>query len=99
MKIEYRKAAIEDAEVLINIYNAAYYDDYIRYGYCPGYGITKEGMEESIRVFNKYIIMCDNMPVGCVSSKQWKQEYMRLATCASFRSIRVKELELGQFSF
>jgi ribosomal protein S18 acetylase RimI-like enzyme len=27
-------------------------------------------MEESIRVFNKYIIMCDNMPVGCVSSKQ-----------------------------
>ena len=70
MKIEFRQAAIEDSEILINIYNAAYYDDYLRYGYCPGYGITKEGMEESIRVFNKYIIMCDNMPVGCVSSKQ-----------------------------
>ena len=70
MQIEYRQATIEDAEVLINIYNAAYYDDYLKYGYCPGYGITKEGMEESIRVFNKYIIMCDNMPVGCVSSKQ-----------------------------
>ena len=44
MKIEYRQAAIEDAEVLIDIYNAAYYDDYLRYGYCPGYGITKEGI-------------------------------------------------------
>jgi len=70
MKIEYRQAAIEDAEELINMYNAAYYDDFLRYGYCPGYGITKERMEESIRVFNKYIIMCDNMTVGCVSSKQ-----------------------------
>ena len=70
MTIEYRQAAIEDAELLIGIYNDAYYDDYLRYGYCPGYGITKEGMEESIRTIPKYIIMCDNMPVGCISSKQ-----------------------------
>ena len=70
MKIEYRQAVIEDAEVLIDIYNSAYYDDYLRYGYCPGYGITKERMEDSIRVFSKYIIMCDDMPVGCISSKQ-----------------------------
>ena len=70
MILEYRKAVLEDAELLINIYNAAYYDDYLRYGYCPGYGITREGMEESIRTIPKYIIMCDNMPVGCISSKQ-----------------------------
>ena len=70
MNIEYKQAALDDAELLINIYNAAYYDDYLRFGYCPGYGITKEAMEESIIVFNKYIIMCDNVPVGCVSSKQ-----------------------------
>ena len=31
MKIEYRQAAIEDAEELINMYNAAYYDDFLRY--------------------------------------------------------------------
>ena len=70
MILEYRKAVLEDTELLIGIYNAAYYDDYLRYGYCPGYGITKEGMEESIRTIPKYIIMCDNMPVGCISSKQ-----------------------------
>ena len=30
MKIEYRKADIADAELLIGIYNSAFYDDYIK---------------------------------------------------------------------
>ena len=42
MGIEYRQAVIDDAELLINIYNASFYDDYVRYGSCPGYGQTKE---------------------------------------------------------
>ena len=42
-------ASSEDAERLIEIYNAAFYSDYLRYGTCPGYGLTKELMEESIR--------------------------------------------------
>lgn len=29
MTIEYRQAALEDAELLINIYNASFYDDYL----------------------------------------------------------------------
>lgn len=37
MEIEYRKANIEDAELLIGIYNVAFYSDYIKYGECPGY--------------------------------------------------------------
>ena len=65
--IEYRQAALEDAELLVNIYNASFYDDHLRYGSCPGYGKTKEMMEESIRKYPKYIILCDNEPVGCVS--------------------------------
>lgn len=42
MKIEYRKADITDAELLIDIYNFAFYSDYIKYGECPAYGKTKE---------------------------------------------------------
>ena len=38
MKIEYRKADIADAELLIDIYNSAFYSDYIKYGECPAYG-------------------------------------------------------------
>jgi N-acetylglutamate synthase and related acetyltransferases len=70
MTIEYRKAALEDAELLISIYNASFYSDYLRYGACPGYGKSKEMMEESIRCCPKHIILCDNVPVGCVSCKK-----------------------------
>ena len=70
MTIQYRKANIEDAGLLINIYNASFYSDYLRYGACPGYGHTKEMMEESISSYPKHIILCDNVPVGCVSCKK-----------------------------
>ena len=70
MKIEYRKAATEDAVLLISIYNASFYSDYLRYGVCPGYGHSKETMEESIRRYPKHIILCDHVPVGCVSCKE-----------------------------
>ncbi len=50
MKIEYRVAAIEDAELLIKIYNASFYDDHLRYGSCPGYGKTKEMVVYMIEV-------------------------------------------------
>lgn len=69
MTIEYRKAVSEDAEMLVTIYNAAFYSDYMRYGACPGYGRTTEMMKKSIREYPKYIILCDNKPVGCVSCK------------------------------
>ena len=70
MEISFRKANTEDAELLIHIYNASFYDDFIRYGVCPGYGKTKEMMEESIRKNPKHVILCDNEPVGCVSCKE-----------------------------
>lgn len=72
MTIGYRQAAIGDAELLIRTYNAAFYSDYLRYGVYPGYGKTKETMEESIREVPKYIILCDDAPVGCISCKQMK---------------------------
>ena len=70
MKIEYRKADIADAELLIEIYNSAFYSDYIKYGECPAYGKTKEMMEKSIIDYPKFIILCDSEPVGCISCKK-----------------------------
>ena len=57
MNIEYRKAALEDAELLVHIYDASFYDDFLRYGTCPGYGMTKEKMEETIHAYQKYVIL------------------------------------------
>lgn len=70
MNIEYRKADIEDAELLINIYNEAFYSDYKKYGECPAYGKTKESMESSIQKIPKFIIIYDNEPVGVISCKE-----------------------------
>ena len=69
MKIEFRKAGLPDAELLIHIYNSAFYNDYIRYGVCPAYGKTKEMMEQSIMETPKFLIMDNSRPVGCVSCK------------------------------
>lgn len=70
MTIEYRQATLKDAELLIEIYNASFYGDYLKYGECPEYGKTKEMMEESIKKYPKFIIVCDNKPVGCISCKK-----------------------------
>lgn len=67
MILTFRKAVKEDACMLIIIYNSAFYDDYIHYGECPGYGRTKENMEVSIINSPKYIIFCDAIPVGVIS--------------------------------
>ena len=45
MELEFREANVSDAEVLIDIYNSAFYSDYLRYGECPAYGRTREMME------------------------------------------------------
>ena len=67
MDIEFRKAEIADAELLIEIYNAAFYSDYLKYGECPAYGRTREMMEQSIINYPKHLIIVDSKPVGCIS--------------------------------
>ena len=73
MKLEYRKADIADTELLIDIYNSAFYSDYVKYGECPAYGKTKEMMEKSIINYPKFIILFNNKPVGSIQSFKVKE--------------------------
>ena len=73
MKIEFRKAALTDAELLIEIYNSAFYQDYIKYGECPAYGKTADMMRQSITQNPKFVILCDEKPVGCISCRALQQ--------------------------
>lgn len=66
----FRKAETADAELLISIYNAAFHSDYIKYGECPAYGKTTEEMEHSIAAYPKFLIVCQDKPVGSISCKQ-----------------------------
>lgn len=67
INLRYRRAEKSDAELLIAIYNSAFYDDYVRYGECPAYGRTVEQMENSIANVQKEIVFFDNTPVGVIS--------------------------------
>ena len=70
MELIYKNAGLNDAEILIEIYNSAFHDDYIRFGQCPAYGRTKESMEQSIRDFPKIIAYDQDKAVGVLSYKK-----------------------------
>lgn len=67
MGLNYVKAKKEDADLLIELYNASFYEDYMRYGECPAYGRSRDSMEESIEKFPKHIIYCEDKPIGAFS--------------------------------
>ena len=68
--LNYKNAEISDAELLVEIYNSAFYDDFIRYGHCPAYGRSKENMEQSIQDYPKIIAYDQDKPVGVISFKE-----------------------------
>ena len=69
MELSYKNADINDAETLIDIYDSAFYDDYILYGECPAYGRSVENMEQSVQEFPKVIAYDQGKAVGVISYK------------------------------
>ncbi|MGF7145919.1 ribosomal protein S18 acetylase RimI-like enzyme [Anaerotaenia torta] len=67
MNLKYIRVKKDDADLVIQIYNAAFYDDYIKYGECPAYGRTRASMESSIEEIPKHIIYDDDNPIGALS--------------------------------
>ena len=70
MSIEFRKADLTDGELLIDIYNSSFYNDYIKYGECSAYGKTREMMMCSIIEYPKFLILYNGKTVGSVSCKE-----------------------------
>lgn len=67
MKISYRMANENDAELIIELYNEIFLEDYIKYGKCPAYGRSIEDMIASIQKTEKHIIYTEELPVGVIS--------------------------------
>ena len=67
MDLEIKAATTEDAELLVDIYNKAFYEDYVKYGECPGYGKSVSDMEKSINETSKYIAYVGLAAVGAIS--------------------------------
>ncbi|MCR4768299.1 MAG: GNAT family N-acetyltransferase [Saccharofermentans sp.] len=68
-ELNYACADIGDAELLIEIYNSAFYDDFVRYGQCQAYGRARENMEQSIEDYPKIIAYDQDKAVGVISYK------------------------------
>lgn len=67
MNLQIKKATTEDAQILVNIYNKAFYEDYVKYGECPGYDRSVSDMIKSINESLKYIAYIGSNPVGAIS--------------------------------
>ena len=66
MNIQFTRAVLADADALIAVQNQCFYADFIRYGECPGYNRSREGMLESIACKHVYLIRCEGQTVGDV---------------------------------
>ena len=67
MDLQIKKAAAQDAKLLVDIYNKAFYEDFVKYGECPGYGRSVGDMSKSIDELPKFIAYVDSNPVGAIS--------------------------------
>ena len=69
MEPVYKNADMNDIDVLISIYNSAFYDDFLRYGECQAYGRSKESMEQSLKDYPKTLAYDQDKAVGVISYK------------------------------
>lgn len=99
MQIAYRPADRADAELLIDIYNASFYRDYVRYGECPAYGKTKEMMEDSIIDYPKFIILCDSQLVGCISCKKIEESVYEIGCLCVIPSFQGRGIGIQAVEF
>ena len=78
MKIEFARATIDDVDALINVRNESFYEDYIKYGECPGYNNSKESITSTISNGIIYKIICNNKIVGNFSVRDNKDNSYHL---------------------
>jgi GNAT superfamily N-acetyltransferase len=69
MQLRFEAALPGDAAAFAAMQNLAFYDDFVRYGTCPGYGRSEEQLLESIRAGYNYRILADGELVGRISAK------------------------------
>lgn len=67
MNIRFERACENDAMLIIDVRNKSFYDDFIKFGECPGYNRAENDMKRSIQNSIMYNIIADEHVVGNVS--------------------------------
>lgn len=81
MNLVLQRAVEEDAQSIINARDQSFYDDYIRFGECPGYHKTPEEMQYTIQKADVYRILIDGEMVGDISVHQPSEDGSRWIGC------------------
>lgn len=81
MDLKLQRVVEEDAQSIVNARNQSFYDDYVRFGECPGYHITLKEMRETIRRADVYRILVDGIMVGDVSVHHPSEDGSRWIGC------------------
>lgn len=69
MNIQFERAVLEDADILISVQNQSFYSDFIKDGVCPKYNRSHDSMVESVLHNYVYKIFCDGVVVGDIIVK------------------------------
>ncbi len=64
MDIQFERASLEDADILISVQNQSFFSDFNKYGVCPGYNQSYDTMARNITDNYTYKILCDGSVVG-----------------------------------
>lgn len=75
MNLEITRACQEDASELIEARNKSFYDDYVKFGDCPGYHIPLEDMIDKIRDFFVFKILHEGKIIGDISVNKLGEGY------------------------
>ncbi|MBP2651430.1 MAG: hypothetical protein H6Q74_2255 [Firmicutes bacterium] len=82
MNITFEIAGEEDALALIEVRNKSFYDDFIRFGECPGYNISITEMKQLITKLFTYKIIADGKIIGNIQCFIRKANYYWLHNLA-----------------
>lgn len=90
------RATVADTQSLIQVRNLAFYNDYIKYGECPGYNRPYEVMKRTIETAFVFKIIVDGEIIGDISAKNIGDEKYHLG-CLSVIP-KYENLGIGQKS-
>lgn len=64
LKIGFVRATVDDVDKLIDVQNQSFYDDYVKYGECPGYNHSRKSMTNIVLNRITYKIVYNNQIIG-----------------------------------
>ncbi len=67
MNINFEIASIKDIDKIIEVRNKSFYNDFIKYGECPGYNCSIEAITAVVNEKYVFMIKCNDNIVGNIS--------------------------------